>query len=81
MHAARALRLVRERFASEVRDALEQVPIEIAESAIGHAVLAETLIQIAADIVRRQGNPDLLNHLMRHATRIRHQYHCWERAL
>lgn len=72
MHAAPALRVVRERFAGDVRNALGQVPSEIAESAIGHAVLAETLVQIAADIVRRQGNPDLLDHLVRYAIRPEH---------
>lgn len=68
MDAAPALRTVRERFACGVHDALGQVPPEIAASAVGHAVLAETLVQIAADLVGREGNSDLLDHLVRRVT-------------
>ena len=69
MDAAPALRTVRERFACGVHEALEQVPPEIAASAVGHAVLAETLLQIAADLVGQEGHPDLLDHLMRRVVR------------
>ena len=69
MDVAPALRTVRERFACGVREALDQVPPEIAASAIVHAVLAETLVQIAAEIVKREEYPGLLDHLVRHVTR------------
>lgn len=68
MDAAPTLRMVREHFASGVREILERVPTDIAESAVGHAVLAETLVQIAADILGRQGNSGLLDHLVRRVT-------------
>lgn len=69
MDAAPALRTVRERFACGVREALGQVPPEIAASAVGHAVLAETLVQIAADLVGREEYPGLLDHLVRRVAR------------
>jgi hypothetical protein len=65
MDTAPALRTARERLACQVREALGQVPPEIAGSAVGHAVLAETLVQIAADIVGCQGHPGLLDRLVR----------------
>lgn len=64
MDAGRALHASRERFARDVWQALSQVPQEIADSAVGHAVLAEALIQIAADILKRQDNTDFLSHLV-----------------
>lgn len=64
MDAAGPLRVARERFTRDVRHALGQVPPEIADSAVGHAVLAEALIQIASDILQRQGNPDFLRQLV-----------------
>lgn len=65
MDAARSLHATRERFARDVRQALGQVPPEIADSAVGHAVLAEALVQIAADILRRQDNAAFLGDLVR----------------
>ena len=42
MDFAGTLRDARTRFARDVRQALGQVPPEVAESALGHAVLAES---------------------------------------
>lgn len=64
MDAARSLHATREQFARDVRQALGQVPPEIANSAVGHAVLAEALVQIAADILKRQDNAGFLGHLV-----------------
>lgn len=64
MDAGRALHASRERFTRGVWQALDQVPPEIADSAVGHAVLAEALVQIAADILKRQDNTDFLSHLI-----------------
>ena len=72
MDAAPALRTVRERFACRVREALGQVPPEISASAVGHAVLAETLVQIAADLIAWEEYPGLLDHLVRRVARPRH---------
>ena len=65
MDSAHPLRAARERFARDVRQALGQVPPEVAESAVGHAVLAESLVQIAADILGRHGNSAFLGELVR----------------
>ncbi len=65
MDSARPLRVAREQFARDVCQALGQVPPEVAESAVGHAVLAEALVQIAADILRRQDNAAFLGNLVR----------------
>ena len=65
MDSARPLREARERFARDVRHVLGQVPPEVAHSAVGHAVLAESLVQIAADILGRQGNAAFLGELVR----------------
>jgi hypothetical protein len=69
MDAAPSFRVAREHFARDVRQALGQVPAEIAASAVGHAVLAEALVQIAADIVRRHDNYGFLEQLMRSVAR------------
>jgi hypothetical protein len=45
------------------------VPPEIAGSAVGHAVLADALVQIAADIVREHDNYGFLEQLMRGVAR------------
>ena len=65
MDPARPLREARERFARDVRQALGQVPPEVAESAVGHAVLAESLVQIAGDILKAQDNAAMLGELAR----------------
>lgn len=65
MDAARSLHATRERFARDVRQALGQVPPEIADSAVGHAVLAEALVQIAADILKRQQNEAFMGEMLR----------------
>ena len=65
MNAALSVRAARARFAHDVRLALRQVPPEVAESAVGHAVLAESLVQIAADILGRHGNSAFLGELVR----------------
>lgn len=66
MEAAVSLRAVRERFVHDVRHALRQVPPEVADSAVGHAVLAEALIQLAADILKRQENDGFMGETLRH---------------
>ena len=65
MNAALSVRAARARFAHDVRLALRQVPPEIAESAVGHAVLAESLVQIAGDILKAQDNAAMLGELAR----------------
>ena len=65
MNAALSVRAARARFAHDVRLALRQVPPEVAESAVGHAVLAESLVQIAGDILKAQDNAAMLGELAR----------------
>ena len=64
MEAAPPLRSVRDRFAQDVHQALGRVPPEIADSALGHAVLAEALVSTAAEILRQHGNVDFLDTLV-----------------
>ena len=65
MNAALTVRVARARFARDVRLALEQVPTDVARSALGHAVLAESLVQIAGDILKAQGNAAMLGEFVR----------------
>ena len=64
MEDARSLRIARERFVCEVRSALGNVPPEVVTSAVGHAVLAEALVQIAADILDSQENSTFMGWLL-----------------
>lgn len=59
-NAADPLRAAQRQLTYDVRQALQQVSPEVAESAVGHAVLAQALIQIAADILKRQDNGTFL---------------------
>jgi hypothetical protein len=47
-----------------VRSALGNVPPEVVTSAVGHAVLVEALVQIAADILDSQENSTLMRWLL-----------------
>lgn len=74
MDAARSLHATRERFARDVRQVLGQVPPEIADSAVGHAVLVEALIQLAAAILKRQQNEAFMGEMMRHWVQPDHEH-------
>lgn len=63
MNLAHPMRAAGERFAQDVRQALRHVPPEVASSALGPAMLAESLLQIAGDILNAQGNSALLDQL------------------
>jgi hypothetical protein len=47
----------REQFARAVREALADVPPEIAESAVGQAALAGALVEAAAELLAEQTDP------------------------
>lgn len=72
MQGAYPLRAARKQFVLDVQHAYRRVPVEIAASAVGHAVLAEALIQLAADILNSQENSGFLNELL-HASVRREQ--------
>jgi hypothetical protein len=57
MEPADRLLAVREQFARAVREALADVPPEIAESAIGQAALAGALVEAAAELLAEQADP------------------------
>jgi hypothetical protein len=57
MDPADRLLAVREQFARAVREALADVPPEIAESAIGQAALAGALVEAAAELLAEQTDP------------------------
>jgi hypothetical protein len=57
MEPADRLLAVREQFARAVREALADVPPEIAESAVGQAALAGALVEAAAELLAEQADP------------------------
>jgi hypothetical protein len=57
MDPAVRLLAIRARFARQVRDALAEVPPEVAESAVGQAALAGALVEAAAELLAEQADP------------------------
>lgn len=61
---AERLRAVRQQLLSRVRDALDDVPPEISESAIGRMTQAGALVQLAAELLSEQIGPVLATRMV-----------------
>ena len=56
--AADRLKLMQRQLTSRVREALDDLPPELAESAIGRTVQAGVLVELAADMLAEQLGPE-----------------------
>ena len=61
---AARLRIVRHQLLSRVRDALDDVPPEISESAVGRMAQAGALVQLAAELLSEQVGPALASQMV-----------------
>lgn len=61
---AEQLRIVRQQLLSRVRDALDDAPPEVSESAVGRMAQAGALVQLAAELLSEQVGPVLASEMV-----------------
>lgn len=69
--AAERLFVMRRQLVSRVRDALDDTPPELAESAVGRMAQAGALVQIATELLSEQVGPALASQMVRDLARLR----------